>query len=107
MASMLMFTACNNPISWVGFNGSNSKSVEVDTEVDAEECAFVNKKLLTVDRFIAMVNKKSAFHLEELAGTMSTESITVSNNKPVMLRDAAKRRAELLEEKQQLGCKAL
>ena len=69
-----------------------------------EDCATINKKLIQVDTFLVTVEKTSAFHLEEAASAIPKTEITTSNNKKTMLKDGKKRRAELLEEQQKLGC---
>ena len=60
-----------------------------------------------MDRFLETVNKKSAFHLEEAATAVPIPNITVSNNKPRMLKDGNKERANILEEREKLGCEPL
>jgi hypothetical protein len=93
--SMVAFmTACSSQMASVGLS-TNDK---------IEECASIDKKLIKVDKFIEVVNNTSAFHLEEAAVALETPGITVSNNKKQMLRDANRKRAELSEEHQQLGC---
>jgi virulence-associated protein VapD len=70
----------------------------------AEDCAALDKELIKLDEFMIMVNNTSAFHLEEKAQAMPVPGITVSNNKKKMLRDAQRKRAELLEEREKYGC---
>jgi hypothetical protein len=81
--------------------GQSVPYINQDTE---EECVTINKNLLKVNSFIDTVEKTSAFHLEEAAIAMETPKITVSNNKPKMLKDAAKQKASLEAEHQKLGC---
>ena len=83
---------------------SQMASVGLSADDKAEECITIDKKLIKVDNFIVVVNKTSAFHLEEAAKAIETPGITVSNNKQKMLRDANKKKAELESEHQKLGC---
>ena len=83
--------------------GQSIPYINTDT---ADECTTVDKKLAKVDNFIKVVNETSAFHLEEAASAIPVPGITASNNKPRMLRDADKRKSELLAERQSLGCEA-
>ncbi len=83
--------------------GQSVPYINTDTE---EECVTVNKKLLKIDTYIQMVEKTSAFHLEESSIAMLAPQMTVSNNKPKMLRDAVKKKAALEAEHQKLGCEA-
>jgi len=95
--SMVAFmTACTNQMA----------SAELTTADKTQECADIDKKLIKVDKFVNVVNNTSAFHLEESAKAIETPGITVSNNKKLMLRDANKKRAELSEEYQKLGCES-
>ena len=93
LSAAIFMTACGQSIPYIN----------TDT---ADECATVDKKLLKVDSFIKVVNETSAFHLEEAASAIPVPGITASNNKPRMLRDADKRKAQLLAERQSLGCEA-
>lgn len=77
----------------------------LNTKTDFDECATINKKLIKVDNFITKVNSMSAFHLEEAATAIPKTEITTSNNKKTMLKDANRKKAELLEEQQRNGCK--
>ena len=79
-------------------------SVELSSTDNEEECLSLDKKLIKVDQFLEVVNTKSAFHLAEAATAVPTPHITDSNNKPRMLKDGNKKRADLLEERQRLGC---
>ena len=72
-----------------------------------DECMNLDRKLIKVDKFLEVLERNSAFHIAEADLTMSAQGITVSNNKPRMLKDANKRRTELLEEHQKLGCEPL
>ena len=81
--------------------GQSVPSVNTNTE---EECLIINRNLLKIDKFTETVEKTSAFHLEEVAIALQVPKISLSNNKRHMLRDAAKRKAELEAEHQKLGC---
>ncbi len=69
-----------------------------------EECATISKNLVKVEQFTKTVKNTSAFHLEEAAVAMQVPKISVSNNKRQMLRDAAKKKAQLEKEHQKFGC---
>ncbi len=83
--------------------GQSIPYVNTDTQ---EECLTISKNLLKVEEFTQKVEKSSAFHLEEASIAMLAPQMTVSNNKPKMLRDAAKRKASLEAEQRKLGCLA-
>jgi len=89
-----LMTACGQSVPYIN----------TDTE---EECMIINKNLFQVDKFTQTVEKTSAFHLEEAAVALQNPKISVSNNKRQMLRDAAKRKAALEAEHQQLGCEVI
>ena len=88
-----LMTACGQSIPYI-----NTDTVD--------ECTTVDKKLAKVDSFIKVVNETSAFHLEEAASAVPVPGITASNNKPRMLKDANKKKSQLLAERQSLGCEA-
>ena len=79
-------------------------SKPVLSTTSSDSCAAIDKKLIKLYEFMIMVNNTSAFHLEEKASALSVPGITVSNNKKKMLRDAKKKRAKLLAERQEYGC---
>lgn len=84
---------------------ADKKAVESESALSSSEaCAALDKELIQLDEFIIMVNNTSAFHLEEKAQAMPVPGITVSNNKKKMLRDAQRKRAELLAEREKQGC---
>lgn len=76
----------------------------VSSSTDFNECASINKKLLQVDEYIARVSAMSAFHLEEAAIAIPNLQISTSNNKKDMLKDANRKKAELLAKSQTHGC---
>jgi virulence-associated protein VapD len=80
-------------------------SVSDNTVFSSDSCAFIDKKIMKLDRFTTMVNNTSAFHLEEKASALPVPGITVSNNKKQMLRDAKKKYAEYAAERQKYDCK--
>jgi len=94
LTAAIFMTACGQSIPYI-----NTDTVD--------ECATVDKKLGKVDNFIKVVNETSAFHLEEAASAIPVPGITASNNKPRMLKDADKRKSQLLAERQSLGCEAV
>lgn len=108
--SMAAFmTACSGQMaSSVGLSpGEVADSVGLSPDDKEEQCMLLDKKLMQVDNFLIVVNKTSAFHLEEAATAIPTPGITVSNNKRQMLKDGNKRKAKLEAEYQKLECKTL
>jgi len=102
MKKTLLFTLSSLTIAtFMTACGQSVPYVNTNTE---EECLTINKNLLKVETFTQTVENTSAFHLEEAAVAMQTPKISVSNNKRQMLRDAAKRKAQLEAEHQKLGC---
>jgi len=95
--AITLLTGCTGQIATVGLSSTDKE----------EKCMKLDKNLIKVDRFLEMVNNKSAFHLEEAATAVPIPNITVSNNKSRMLKDGNKERADLLEERQKLGCEPL
>ncbi len=83
---------------------TNQMAPAVSSADKTEECMNINKKLIKTDTFLTVVNDTSAFHLEEAARAIEAPGITVSTNKKQMLRDGNKKKAELLQEQQKLGC---
>ena len=91
---------------------STAKTVETKQEINepilsttsSDACAAIDKKRIKLYEFMIMVNNTSSFHLEEKAEALAVPGITVSNNKKKMLRDAKKKHAKLLEERQKYGC---
>jgi glutaredoxin-related protein len=79
-------------------------AVSDNTVFSSDSCAFIDKKIMKLDRFTTMVNNTSAFHLEEKASALQVPGITVSNNKKQMLRDAKKKYAEYAAERQKYDC---
>ena len=69
-----------------------------------DSCDTIDRQLIQLDEFTTMVKNTSAFHLEEKATALPVPGITVSNNKKQMLRDAKRKRSELLKEREKLGC---
>ena len=105
MKKILLYTLASFSVAtFMTACGQNIPYINSDTE---EECQIINKKLLKVDKFTKMVNKTSAFHLEEAAAAVTAPGVTVSNNKKKMLRDAAKRKIELQAEQKNLGCETV
>ena len=74
------------------------------TIASASECSGINKKLIQVNNYIVKVNGMSAFHLEEAAAALPNLSISTSTNKRTMLRDANRKKENLLREQKQRGC---
>jgi hypothetical protein len=94
IAVMILLAGCTGQMASVGLSSSDKD----------KECMNIDKKLLKVDQFLEVVNTQSAFNLDELAPAIPTPNITTSNNKPRMLKDGNKKRADLLAERQKLGC---
>ena len=96
-ALTLLMTGCTGQVAVPGLSAADKE----------DECINLDKKLIKVDKFLTVLERNSAFHLEEAALAMEVPGVTVSNNKPRMLKDANKRRTELLAEHQKLGCEPL
>ncbi len=86
----------------------NSSTVQVaeKTSFSSDPCDAIDKKMMRLDEFTEVVKNTSAFHLEEKASALPSPGFTVSNNRKQMLRDAEKKRTELLAERKKNGCKA-
>ncbi len=95
--AITLLTGCTGQMASVGLSSGDKE----------QECLNLDKKLMKVDQFLEVVNTKSAFHLEEAATAVPTPNITDSNNKSRMLKDGNKKRADLLEERQKLGCEPI
>ena len=90
---------------FVLMTGCGQSVPELSSKTSFDECGDINKKLTNVDQFIVDVDKTSAFHLEEAGYALDNPRVSTSNNKKVMLKDANRKKAKLLEEQQKLGCK--
>jgi len=97
LAMMTLFTACTGQMASVGLSSTDKE----------EECSIMAKKLIKVNQFLETVSTNSRFHLDEAATAVLTPNITNSNNKPRMLKDGEKRKKELLEKQEELGCEPL
>ena len=96
-ALAVLITGCSGQIAAPGLSAADKE----------EECINLNRKLIKVDKFLTIVERNSAFHLEEADLAMEAPGITESNNKKRMLKDGNKRRSELEVERQKLGCEPL
>lgn len=96
-AISVFMTACTSQMG-------DKLAVVGNPTLSSDPCAAIDQKLIQLDEFTTMVNHTSAFHLEEKAAAMPVPGITVSNNKEHMLRDAKKKHAELVAERQKYGC---
>lgn len=79
---------------------ADQKAVRGNSDV----CDALDNELVELYEFTIMVNNTSAFHLEEKLQAMPVPGITVSSNKKKMLKDAEKKRVELLAERHKQGC---
>ena len=70
-----------------------------------DKCDAYNRQLLQVDQYLETVTKTSAFHLEEAAVALQKPQISTSNNKKDMLKDAKRRKADILVNMKTNGCK--
>ena len=70
------------------------------------KCNAYNGQLLKVDEYITKVESMSAFHLEEAAAAIENPQISTSNNKKDMLKDASKRRTNILADMKTNGCES-
>ena len=102
--TLLLTISSLSLVAFMAGCSSQMASVGLSADDKTEECITIDKKLIKVDDFIIVVNKTSAFHLEEAARAIETPGITVSNNKKQMLRDANRKKAELESKHQKLGC---
>ena len=84
--------------------GMQMPTFESTGTVSTDECSKINKEITEVNDFITKVDGMSAFHLEETAVALPDVGITRSNNKAAMLRDAAKKKNRLLQDRQRGGC---
>ena len=89
----VLMTGCGQNIPVVVNNMSN-----------ADQCDAYNKQLFKVDQYLVTVEKTSAFHLEEAAVALENPQISTSNNKKDMLRDAKRRRTNILADMKTSGC---
>ena len=96
---------CETPIPVTTAQTADKVAVAIKPALSSDSCDAINRKLMKLDAFTTMVNNTSAFHLEEKASAILVPGITASNNKKKMLRDAEKKRAELLAEHQTYDCK--
>ena len=76
----------------------------ISSSTKFNECADINKKLIQVDEYIVKVDQMSAFHLEEAALALQNPKISTSNHKKDMLKDANRKKTNLLAESQKYGC---
>jgi len=96
-ALAVLMTGCSGQIAAPGLSAEDKE----------DKCINLDRKLIKVDKFLTIVERNSAFHLAEADLAMEAPGITESNNKPRMLKDGNKRRAELEAERQKLGCEPL
>jgi len=80
------------------------QNVSPKVKDNTSKCENIEKNLLKTELFTQKVESMSAFHLEEYARAIDVPNISTSNNKPTMLKDAAKRKANLEAEQEELGC---
>ena len=85
--------------------GQNVPAV-VSNMNNEDQCDAYNRQLLQVDQYLKTVENTSAFHLEEAAVALEKPQISTSNNKKDMLRDAKRRKADILEKMQTSGCES-
>jgi len=94
---------CKTPMATRTQITDNKRGVN-KAAISSNSCAAIDKKIIKLDRFTTMVNNTSAFHLEEKAAVLPVPGITVSNNKKKMLKDAKKKYAEYVAERQKYDC---
>ena len=87
-----------------GCSASTGQIVDVNSYKGKQRCDRLDKDLIKVDKYIEVVDRTDAFHLEEAAVAIQEPDITVSTNKPRMLKDAHALRKQLMAEKKKLGC---
>lgn len=93
----VLITGCTGQVAVPGLSAADKE----------EKCINLDRKLIKVDKFLTILDRNSAFHLAEADLAMEAPGITESNNKKRMLKDGNKRRAELIAERQKLGCEPL
>ena len=96
-AFAVFMTGCTGQMAAPGLSAADKE----------DECINLDRKLIKVDKFLTIVERNSAFHLAEADLAMEAPGITESNNKKRMLKDGNKRRAELVAERQKMGCEPL
>ena len=72
----------------------------------AQECETLQKKMIQTDTFIKEVSAMDAAHVDEALAAIPRTEITTSTNKPRVLKDANKRKAELQAAFANAGCKS-
>ena len=95
LSLMILMAGCGQNVPAVVNNMNNE-----------DKCDAYNRQLLKVDQYIKNVEKTSAFHLEEAAVALENPQISTSNNKKDMLKDATKRRTNILTDMKTYGCKS-
>ena len=96
-AFAVFMTGCTGQMAAPGLSAADKE----------EECINLDRKLIKVDKFLTILDRNSAFHIAEADLAMEAPGITESNNKKRMLKDGNKRRAELVAERQEMGCEPL
>ena len=96
-ALAVLMTGCTGQMAAPGLSAADKE----------EECINLDRKLIKVDKFLTILDRNSAFHIAEADLAMEAPGITESNNKKRMLKDGNKRRAELIAERQKMGCDPL
>ena len=97
LTTLLVMTGCNIKMPY-------TDTQETAVTGTSQQCMNLEKKIMKIDRFTKVVKDTSAFHLEEAAIALETPQISVSNNKPQMLKDAAKKKSALVHEQEKLSC---
>jgi hypothetical protein len=98
-----MITVSVLAMVWL-LNGCNTPDIPMVNTDNTNECIRIDKNLVKVDQFVATVSGMSISQAEEYIVAVPSYDITHSSVKPRMLKDANKRKNELMAERQQLGC---
>jgi hypothetical protein len=90
-----------------GCSFSTSQIIDVNSYKGKNTCIDLDKDLIKVDKYIEVVSNTDAFHLEEEAQALQEADISVSTNKPRMMKDANNLRNSLIMKKKKIGCPEL
>ena len=95
LSVMVLMTGCGQNVP-LAVNNMNNE----------DQCDAYTRQLIQVDQYIETVTKTSAFHLEEAAVALEKPQISTSNNKKDMLKDANRRKADILANMKTSGCES-
>jgi len=76
----------------------------VDSGEKSSECIVLDEKLVKVDQFTSKIRSLPASQVQPYLATLPSYWITSSVEKRIVLRDAARKKQQLLAEKQKMEC---